>query len=211
MEDVDEEEDEEEVVVLGDAGCAVMRAGAGLWAAAASAVAPAGRMEGMSSGRKFGSGWLGGPGRDQAAWRADSVGSGGGWRRRAAVSAFWAWLGWGPAMREGVWVGVRGGKQVAWAAFRCRGGCAWVFGGVCGERVRVTGRVWVCRGAWGSLQWVCAGCWVCRLVRVVQQEGLWRACVVVWAGGGGLCRGAWGCTRWWACVALRLGSGGGGQ
>ena len=46
-------EDEEEVVVLGDAGCAVMRAVAGLWAAA-SAAATAGRMEGMSSGCRLG-------------------------------------------------------------------------------------------------------------------------------------------------------------
>ena len=47
MEDVDEDEDKEEVVVLGDAGCAVMRAVAGLWAAA-SAAATVARMEGMS-------------------------------------------------------------------------------------------------------------------------------------------------------------------
>ena len=37
VEDVDEPEKEEEVVVLGDAGCAVMRAVAGLWAAASAA------------------------------------------------------------------------------------------------------------------------------------------------------------------------------
>ena len=47
VEEVDEAEDEEEVVVLGDTGCAVMRAVTGLWAAA-SAAATAGRMEGMS-------------------------------------------------------------------------------------------------------------------------------------------------------------------
>ena len=55
MEDVDEAEEEEEVVVLGDAGCAVMRAVAGLWAAALAA-ATAGRMEGMSSGCRLGVG-----------------------------------------------------------------------------------------------------------------------------------------------------------
>ena len=60
MEDVDEAEDEEEVVVLGDAGCAVMRAVAGLWAAASTA-ATAGRMEGMSSGCRLGLGGWGGP------------------------------------------------------------------------------------------------------------------------------------------------------
>ena len=49
---VDEAEDEEEVVVLGDA---VMRVVAGLWAAA-SAAATAGRMEGMSSGCRLAAG-----------------------------------------------------------------------------------------------------------------------------------------------------------
>ena len=52
VEDVDEAQDEEEVVVLGDAGCAAMQAVAGLWAAA-SAASTAGRMEGMSSGCMF--------------------------------------------------------------------------------------------------------------------------------------------------------------
>ena len=59
VEDVDEAEDEEEVVVFGDAGCAVMRAVAGLWAAA-SAAATVGRMEGMSSGCRLGAGGWGG-------------------------------------------------------------------------------------------------------------------------------------------------------
>ena len=59
MEDVDEAEDEEEVVVVGDGGCAVMRAVAGLWAVA-SAAATAGRMEGMSSGCRLGLGGWGG-------------------------------------------------------------------------------------------------------------------------------------------------------
>ena len=61
VEDVSEDEDEEEVVVLGNTGCAVMRATAGLCVAAASAAATAGRMEGMSSGRRLGVGGLGGP------------------------------------------------------------------------------------------------------------------------------------------------------
>ena len=38
---------------LGDAGCAVVRAVAGLWVAAATAAVTAGRMEGMSSGRRL--------------------------------------------------------------------------------------------------------------------------------------------------------------
>ena len=57
VEEVDEAEDGEEVV---DAGWAVMRAVAGLWAAA-SAAATAGRMEGMSSGCRLGAGGWGGP------------------------------------------------------------------------------------------------------------------------------------------------------
>ena len=61
VEDVDEDEYEEEVVVLGDAGCAVTRAGAGLCAAAAPEAARAGRMEGMSSGRRLKADGWGGP------------------------------------------------------------------------------------------------------------------------------------------------------
>ena len=67
VEDVDEAEDEEEMVVFGDAGCAVMRAVAGL-SAAASAAATAGRMEGMSSGCRLGVGDLGGR---AVIWRPD--------------------------------------------------------------------------------------------------------------------------------------------
>ena len=59
VEDVDEAEGEDEVVVLGDTGCAVMRAVVGLWAAA-SAAATAGRVECMSSGCRLGAGVLGG-------------------------------------------------------------------------------------------------------------------------------------------------------
>ena len=136
MEDVDEDEDEEEVVVLGDAGCAVMRAVAGSWAAA-SAAATAGRMEGMSSCRRHG---LGGPGgRAVTAGLIWSAAAWGG-RRGAAVFAFWACLGQGPAMREAVLVGVRGGRQFAWAAFRGQGGV-----GV---------------GFPGCLQGACAGHWM---------------------------------------------------
>ena len=57
VEEVDEAEDEEEVV---DAGWAVMRAVADLWAGA-SAAATAARMEGMSSGCRLGAGSWGGP------------------------------------------------------------------------------------------------------------------------------------------------------
>ena len=60
VEDFDEDENGEEVVVLGDAGCAVMRAVAGLWAAA-SAASTTGRLEGMSSGCRLGEGGWEGP------------------------------------------------------------------------------------------------------------------------------------------------------
>ena len=133
VEEVDEAEDEEEVV---DAGWAVMRAG--LWAAA-SAAATAGRMEGMSPGCRLGAGGWGGP---VVTWRpggpiwsaAAGEGGAGLWPSPSCL-----WLGPGPAVCEVVWVGVRGGEQFAWAAFRGRGGWAWVLWGVCGGRGRATG------------------------------------------------------------------------
>ena len=200
VEDVDEDEDDEEVVVLGDAGFPVIWAGAGFCRAEDG---------GHVLGPRVGVRWLGELGRDLAAWRADPVGSAARGSCGAAVSAFWAQLGWAPAMREGVWVGVRGGKQFAWAAFGSRGG----FGP--GFRRFVRGACWghwaglVCREVWGSLRWVCGGCRVWGLVRGVRRESLWRVCMVVWAGGGGPCRGTRGCARWWAFVSRRLGIWGG--
>ena len=120
VEDVDEAEDEEEVVVLGDAHCAVMRAVAGLWAAA-SAASTAGRMEGMSSGCRMGVGGWGGP---AATWRPGGPipSAAGGGRRGAVVFSFRAWLGRGPAIIEAVWVGVRGGGTVRAGCIRGPGG-----------------------------------------------------------------------------------------
>ena len=194
VEEVDEAEDEEEVV---DAGWAVMRAVAGLWAAA-SAAATAGRMQGISSGCRLGAGGLGGPGRDLAARRADLVGSGGGGRRGAVAFSSRAWLGRGPAMCEVVWVGF-GGRGGGLGLPGCaRGACAGHWVG------------WACRGAWGSPWWVCAGCRVLGLMRAVRRVARWRACAGFRAGGGGPCRGARGCARWWACVGLRVSSERGG-
>ena len=226
MEDVHENEDEEKVVVSGDVSCAAMLAGAALRAAAASAAAMAGRMEGMSSGCGSGEGGWGGL---ALTWRpegADSVGSGGRGRRGAAVSAFWVRLGWAPAMGEGVWVGVRGGQQLAWAAFGGRGGPAWGFRGVCGVCVPVTGQVGCAVGGWaprsgclwlpgvgdgegcsagGSVASVC-GCMGGRGRPVSRGPGL-RALVGVcapqggeWGGGGtgGGCVGR--CGAGFACV-----------
>ena len=78
-------------------------------------------------------------------------------------------------------------------------------GGVCGP----LGWVGV---SWGvaSVRWVCAGRRVWGLVRGARRVGLWRACAVVWAGGGGPCRRAQGCARRWACVGRQVGSRGGG-
>ena len=73
--------------------------------------------------------------------------------------SFRDWLGWGPAMCEVVWVGVRGGEQFAWAAFSglggvglgllgcARGACAGHWVG-CPARGSVAGMCW-CSGGWG--------------------------------------------------------------
>ena len=76
--------------------------------------------------------------------------------------SFWAWLGRGPSMCEVVWVGVRGGEQFTWAAFRGRGGWAWVFWGVCGGRGRATGWGGRASGRGAPLGWC---------VRVVECGG----------------------------------------
>ena len=142
VEEEDEAEDEEEVV---DAGWAVMRA---RFPAAASAAATAGRMQGLSSGCRWGAGSWGGPVCDLAARRADLVGSAGGGRRGALAFSFRAWLGRGPAICEVVRVGVRGAEQFAWAAFRGRGGGGPGSSGVCAGGVGVPlGGVGVPRGA----------------------------------------------------------------
>ena len=95
MEDADEAEDEEEVVVFGDVSCAAMRAGAALWAAAASATATAGRMEGMSSGCGLGAGGWRGPAvtlrPGGPIWSA-AVGGGGAGLRSPPSGLGWAGL-----------------------------------------------------------------------------------------------------------------------
>ena len=124
VEEVDETEDEEEVV---DAGWAVMRAG--LWAAASGA-ATAGRMEGMSSGCRLGAGGWGGP---VVTWRP----GGPIWSAAAEEGGAVLWpspsgLGW-PGVLQCVRLcgsASAGGEQFVWAAFRGRGGWAWVFWGV---------------------------------------------------------------------------------
>ena len=137
VEGVDEAGDEEEVVVLGDTGCAVTRAIAGLWAAG-SAAATAGRMEGMSLGCTLGAGGWGGP---AMTWRPGGpiwsavVGEGG-----AGLQSSPSGLGWA-GVRQCVrlcGLAPAGGSSSGWLHFR--GGSAWVLLGVRGGRVRGNGR-----------------------------------------------------------------------
>ena len=140
LEDIDEAEDEEEVVVLGDAGCAVMRAVADLWAAP-SAAATAGRMEGMSSGCRLGVGGWGGP---AVTWRpggpiwSPAVGEGGvglrsspsglGWAGVLQCVRFWGLASAGGDSSRGLHSGAGGGGP------GFSGVCA---GGVCEPQGRV--------------------------------------------------------------------------
>ena len=160
-EDVDENEDEVEVVVLGDAGCAVMRAVASLWAAA-SAAATAGRMEGMSWGCRFG---VGGWGGRAVTWRpggpiwSAAAGEGG-----AGLRSSPSGLGWDGVLQCVGLFGLAsaGGNSSRGLHSGARGGGAWVFWGVCGGLVRVTGRGGCAVGHGAP----CGGC-----VRVVVREG----------------------------------------
>ena len=151
-------------------------------------------------GPRVGGGWLGGPGRDQA-------GSGGRGRRGVAVFAFWDRLRWAHAMREGVWVGVRGGGTVRVGCIRGAGGLGLGFQGCVRGVCAGNWAGWVRREALGSPRRVCVGSRIWEAVRGVRWEGLWRACVVVWPGERSPCHRARGCARWWACVSHRVGSG----
>ena len=159
--DVDEAEDEEEVVVLGDVGCAVMRAVAGLWAAA-SAAATAGRMEGMSSGCRLGlSGW-GGP---AVIWRpGGQIWSAAGGEGGAGLWPSSSGLGWAGVLQCVRLCGLAsaGGNSTRGLHSGAGGGWAWVFWGVRGGRVRATGWGGRAAGRGASL----GGC-----VRVVERGG----------------------------------------
>ena len=195
VEDVDEVEDEEEVVVYGDVGCATMRAGAALWAAAASAAATAGRMEGISSGCGLGAGGLRGP---AVTWRSGgpirSAAAGGGGAVLRSLPSGFGWAGLLQCLMACSSASA-GGEQFACAAFGGLGGlglgfrgCVW---GAC--VVHWAGRV--CRPALGSLRWVGVRCCVFEAVAGARRGGLWRACAGVRADGGGPCRGAQGCAQ----------------
>ena len=123
-----------------DAGCAVMRAVSGLWAAA-SAAATAGRMEGMSSGCRLGAGGWGGPvvtWRPGVPIRSAAAGEGG-----AGLWPSPSGLGWtgvlhfvrlcglasaGGNSSRGLHSGVGGGGP--WSSGLCAGGVCGPLGGV---------------------------------------------------------------------------------
>ena len=135
VEELDEAEDEEEVV---DAGWAVVRAVAGLWAAD-SAAATAGRMEGMSSGCRLGAGGWGGP---VVTWRP----GGPIWSAAAGEGGAGLWpspsgLGWARVLQCVRLCGLAsaGGNCSPGLQSGAGGGSAWVFWGVSGGRVRATG------------------------------------------------------------------------
>ena len=135
-----------------------VRAEAGLWAAAASAAATAGKMEGISSGCGLQAGGWRGP---AATWRpagpirAAAV-RGGGVGLRSLLSGFG---------RAGL---LQCGRVCVFQRPRgetVRVDCIWVSGGLgLGLRGCVGGACpghlerCACRGAWGSSQRVCVGC-----------------------------------------------------
>ena len=192
-------------MVLGDAGCAVMRAVAGLWAAA-SAAATAGRMEGMSPGCRLGvGGWWG----RAVTWRP----GGPIWSAEGGAGLRSSPSGLGPAVvlqcvRLCGWASAGGNSSRG--LHSGAGGVGLGFLGCSRGAGAGHWAGWALCGAWGSPRWVCAGCRVLGVVKGVWRVGPWWACAVVWAGGRGPCRGAQGCARCWVCVGLRLGSERGG-
>ena len=122
------------MVVLGDAGCALMRVVAGLWAAA-SAAATAGRMEGMSSGCRLGVAGWGGPAvtwqPGRPVWSA-AAGEGG-----AGLRSSPSGYGLAGVLRC---VGLCGLASAGGNSSRGLHSGAWFFWGVCRGRVRATGR-----------------------------------------------------------------------
>ena len=169
VEDVDEAEDEEEVVVLGDAGCALMRAAAGLWAAA-SAVATAGRVEGMSSGCRLGLGGLRGPAVNWlpgGAILSAAVGEGG-----AGLRSSPSGLGWAGVLQCVRLCGFAsaGGNSSRGLHSAAGGGLGLGFLGCAGGACAGHWAGWACRRVWGSPWWLCAGRGVWGVVRV---SGWW--------------------------------------
>ena len=159
VEEVDEAEDEEEVV---DAGWAVMRVGL---RAAASAAATAGRMEGMSSGSRFGAGGWGGP---VVTWRP----GGPIWSAAAGEGGAGLW----PSPCGLGWAGVLQCVRLCGLASAGGNSSRGLHSGAGGVGLGLLGCVrgewaghwvgWACRGARGSSRRVCVGCRVWGVVRV---------------------------------------------
>ena len=160
VEDVEDDEEEEEVVVFGHVGCAAMRAGAALRAAAACAAATAGRMEGISSGCRLGAGgWRGlaTTWRPAGPIRLAAVGGGG-----AALGSPPSGFGWAGLLQcvRMYALASAGVKRLRGLHARAGGVWAWGFGGACGVRLWVIRRVQSAVGCWalrGASVWV-AGC-----------------------------------------------------
>ena len=162
-EDDEKDENEEELVVSEDAGCAAMRAGAAFRVAAASAAATAGRIGVISSSCGKGAGACMGLVPMQRAggptWLAAACGGGVGVRPPPA-GLRWAWK---LQFSERAHFIVHGGQLSLWAS--------WV-----AEGMRL--------GSQGCLLWgcvVCSACWACRAAR----GSLWQASVCFW-----VCRAA---------------------
>ena len=158
-----------------------MRAVAGLWAAA-SAAATAGRMEGMSSGRRFGAGGWGGP---VATWRP----GGPIWSAAPGEGGAGLW----PSPSGLGWAGILQCARLCWFASAGGNSSRGLHSAVGGAGLGLLGCArgafaghwvgWACRGAQGSPRRVCVGC------RVRGGEG-WP--VVGSVAGVCWCSGGWG-------------------
>ena len=204
VEDDEEDEDGEEVVVF--RGCGLRRhAGRGSFAGCGVLRCCCRKEDGgHPPGLLVGAGWLEGPGRYLVARWGGLVGAGAWGTSGAAISTFCVRLSSAPAIWEGMRVRVRGGKQFAWAAFGCRGPSVWGCGAVCGGRVSVTRRSWVCLSGWGSLRGVCVGCGVLGVPRLAWQGvcggrlwAFWREGRALVAGPGAVRFGGRVWATWW--------------
>ena len=172
-------------MVLGDAGCANMRAGARLQAASASAGATPGPIAAISLGFGSGAGGCKGPARLPRPMSRSGL--------QQRVGEAWVC---GPHRLGSVRLGSckwracalqrPPGGTVRVGCIRAAGGsglglpsCVW---GTCvGHSVW-----WVCRGACSCLWRVCVGCWVWRAARLAWRGRPWRAWRVwVFGRGGG--------------------------
>ena len=157
-------------MVLGDAGCAAMRAGAALRAAAASAVAIAGRMEVIFSGCGLAAGgWRGRaatrrPGGPM--WSAVVCGGGVGLRSLPSGSSWAGLLQCGRVCASAS----AGGKSLCGLHSGVAGGGSGV-SGLCVGACLGHWAGWVYPGVWGSSRRVFVGCRVWGSVRLAWRGG----------------------------------------